>query len=278
MARRLISAVVLIPVVLAILWFNPFGIAVVILLCVLSAGMILEYRALVNRSGASVGLGDALLMWAACLVWIAPTGAGGVVPGLDALRGVEGAVFVVLVLGAFVFGWWPRHAESATFHAASVVLGGVLLGWCFAYHSVRLYTDGGAAGLFVVLGSVWACDTLAYGVGRSMGTHAIAPTISPNKTWEGTIAGFIGAVVAGGALAPWLTGGTIWIGVGAGALVGVFAQLSDLAESALKREAGVKDSGGLIPGHGGLLDRVDSLILTAPVLYYYFGLVGLVAR
>jgi phosphatidate cytidylyltransferase len=139
---------------------------------------------------------------------------------------------------------------------------------------MRLYTDMGAAGLFVVLGSVWVCDTVAYGVGKSLGTHPIVPTISPNKTWEGTIAGFVGAVAAGTALTPWLTGGTIWIGVGAGALVGVFAQLSDLVESALKRDAGVKDAGGLIPGHGGLLDRVDSLILTAPVLYYYLGLVG----
>jgi len=274
MARRLISAVVLIPLVLAILWFNPFGVAVFILLCLLSAGMILEYRGLVNRSGASVGVGDTLLMWAACVLWVAPSGVGGVVPSLYAMRGVQGAVLVVLVVGSFVFALWPRRADSATLHAASVVLGGVLIGWCFAYHSMRLYTDMGAAGLFVVLGSVWVCDTVAYGVGKSLGTHPIVPTISPNKTWEGTIAGFVGAVAAGTALTPWLTGGTIWIGVGAGALVGVFAQLSDLVESALKRDAGVKDAGGLIPGHGGLLDRVDSLILTAPVLYYYLGLVG----
>ena len=117
---------------------------------------------------------------------------------------------------------------------------------------------------------IWATDTLAYVFGKSFGKHPLAPKVSPKKTWEGAAGGVLGAVLIAGAfylwqpdlLAPWHL--AVVIG-----LAGGVSQLGDLAESHLKRAAGVKDSGTLLPGHGGMLDRVDALIVTAP-LYWLF--------
>jgi phosphatidate cytidylyltransferase len=113
-----------------------------------------------------------------------------------------------------------------------------------------------------------------------LGRHNLAPTLSPNKTWEGAIASVAGSlIVAGGllALAAWLETWNsallsfpdeTWYWLGLAVLVNIAAQVGDLAESALKRSVGVKDSGNLVPGHGGVLDRIDALLLAAPVLWY----------
>ena len=116
--------------------------------------------------------------------------------------------------------------------------------------------------LFVV---VWTTDTAAYFAGRAIGGPRLAPAISPSKTWAGLCGGMLGAALTG-ALAAWLLGsGRLLQAAGLGALLAVVAQLGDLVESGSKRAAGVKDSGTLIPGHGGLLDRVDGLLFAAPV-------------
>ncbi|MDQ5851749.1 MAG: phosphatidate cytidylyltransferase, partial [Chloroflexota bacterium] len=114
-----------------------------------------------------------------------------------------------------------------------------------------------------------ANDTAAYFVGRAWGRRRMAPSISPNKSWEGAAGGLAGAVVAGALLVP-LLGLPISAAMGMllGGVGGVAGQAGDLAESLLKRQAGIKDSGHLIPGHGGLLDRADSLLFTVPTLYY----------
>ncbi len=121
----------------------------------------------------------------------------------------------------------------------------------------------------VLLLAIWASDTAAYLLGRSAGKHKLAPLVSPKKTWEG----FLGALI-GAALAIFLfknrLGLTAPVSVGAGVVIGALGQLGDILESIAKRVCEVKDSSRLIPGHGGLLDRVDSFLLTAPFLYYYF--------
>jgi phosphatidate cytidylyltransferase len=132
--------------------------------------------------------------------------------------------------------------------------------------------------LFLV---VWAGDTFAMYIGRSLGKHKLAPTLSPNKTWEGSIGSVAGSIAIAGALlglssffAQWnsfklsFSEEVWWYWLLLAALVNVAAQVGDLAESALKRSAGVKDSGTLLPGHGGVLDRIDALLLAAPVLWY----------
>jgi phosphatidate cytidylyltransferase len=135
-----------------------------------------------------------------------------------------------------------------------------------------------------VLFSVWAGDIAAYYVGRSIGKHKLAPIVSPNKSWEGAIASVIGSVAVAALvfhfqsqISELFRGGYLPIGrqhlwahvLGLGILTNVAAQFGDLFESALKRGAGVKDSGTLLPGHGGVLDRIDALLFAIPVVWYY---------
>jgi phosphatidate cytidylyltransferase len=122
---------------------------------------------------------------------------------------------------------------------------------------------------------VWACDTVAYYVGRSVGRTPLAPEISPKKTWEGAVGGAVGAVVV--ALGLWKLNlvSVGWIDcVALGLICGTVGQLGDLAESRIKRAAGVKDSGTILPGHGGLLDRLDAMIIAVPVAYLYLAYVA----
>jgi len=138
--------------------------------------------------------------------------------------------------------------------------------------------------LFVV---VWSGDTFAYYAGRAFGRHRLAPRVSPGKTWEGAAASLVGSVLLGALMFHWQpqitnwlasvhgkTSGSFarpvaWQGALMAAVINVVAQLGDLAESMLKRAAGLKDSGRLLPGHGGMLDRIDALLFAAPVLWYY---------
>jgi phosphatidate cytidylyltransferase len=121
-----------------------------------------------------------------------------------------------------------------------------------------------------IFATIWICDSAAFHVGSAIGRHKLFPRVSPNKSWEGALAGFFSAVASSVAakflLLEYLTpGAAVVIGV----LVGVFGQTGDLIESLLKRDAGVKDSSHLIPGHGGAFDRFDSLLLVAPLVYLY---------
>ncbi|NYF88966.1 phosphatidate cytidylyltransferase [Tunturiibacter empetritectus] len=149
--------------------------------------------------------------------------------------------------------------------------------------------DGPALVLFLMV-CVWAGDIAALYIGRAFGKRKLAPRLSPGKTWAGSIASIAGSMIAGGiviAIADTLTahGNTllhvtepIWQSLLLAAILNIAAQLGDLLESAIKRGAGVKDSGTMLPGHGGILDRIDALLLAAPVLWYilllkdYFGL------
>jgi phosphatidate cytidylyltransferase len=141
--------------------------------------------------------------------------------------------------------------------------------------SVRetMYRWGGWT-VLAVLASIWACDTAAYFAGKSLGRRKLLPRVSPNKTWEGAIAGFLAAVGAffliGSLTLPYLDVVSTAV---CGVMIGTLGQVGDLVESLLKRDAGVKDSSALIPGHGGVLDRFDSLLFVSPVLFLYLDFV-----
>lgn len=136
-------------------------------------------------------------------------------------------------------------------------------------HSAILYSEGGYL-IISILVSIWICDSAAFFVGTAFGEHKLFPRVSPNKSWEGAIAGFVFAIismiVAKALLLDLLT---LFDSVVIGVIVGIIGQMGDLVESLVKRDAGVKDSSALIPGHGGIFDRFDSLLLTAPVVYLY---------
>jgi len=145
---------------------------------------------------------------------------------------------------------------------------------------LRAQTNGPSLVAFLLC-AVWAGDTAALYVGRTWGKHKMAPSLSPNKTWEGTLASMAGSLLVTGGLlglAHLLAARfdsvllsypeDAWYWLVLAVVVNAGAQVGDLAESALKRSAGVKDSGSLLPGHGGVLDRIDALLVAAPVLWY----------
>jgi phosphatidate cytidylyltransferase len=139
--------------------------------------------------------------------------------------------------------------------------------------AATIYGWGGWTVLAIFI-SIWVCDSAAYFAGRAFGRHTLFERVSPKKTWEGAIAGFVGAIAAFVLMKelalPYLTFGQSLV---CGVIVGVFGQLGDLVESLLKRDAGVKDSSSLIPGHGGVLDRFDSIMFVSPLLFLYLDFV-----
>jgi phosphatidate cytidylyltransferase len=124
--------------------------------------------------------------------------------------------------------------------------------------------------ILLLFAIIWVGDTFAYYGGRALGRHFLAPEVSPKKTVEGAVAGLLGSLIAGTIGGVWFLGQP-WLNLaGISALTAIAGQLGDLAESVLKRSVGVKDSSSILPGHGGILDRLDSLFFAAPVFYWFF--------
>ncbi|MFZ3373901.1 MAG: phosphatidate cytidylyltransferase, partial [Desulfitobacteriaceae bacterium] len=139
----------------------------------------------------------------------------------------------------------------------------------FSYLYLLRQLEHGITWTFLIFFLVWATDIFAYLIGRRFGQHLLAPKISPKKTREGAWGGLLGSILVGLIFWYWMVGTSLWHILALSLIVGLGGQIGDLFESALKRSAGIKDSGTLIPGHGGILDRCDSLILVLPLVYYY---------
>lgn len=194
--------------------------------------------------------------------------AGFAAPGLLPAHATVSAIVVAVLLGQL---WSGREPKAGLLDTAVVGFGIFYLAWLLGHMiALRQFTEGPFLIFFLFL-VTWANDTGAYYVGTFWGRHPLAPRISPRKTWEGAIGGLFGSVLAALACRTWfLDSLSAGEAIGAGVLIGLAAPLGDLAESILKRSAGVKDSGSILPGHGGLLDRIDSLVFTTPAFYYYF--------
>jgi phosphatidate cytidylyltransferase len=171
-----------------------------------------------------------------------------------------------------------RNKESAIINVGSTFLGIFYLGLFsstillireYFAHSEMLYSEGGYL-IISIMVSIWVCDSAAFFLGSAFGKHKLFPRVSPNKSWEGAIAGFVFAIIAMiVAKATVIDLLTLTDAIVIGVIVGVIGQMGDLVESLVKRDAGVKDSSAIIPGHGGIFDRFDSLLLAAPVVYIY---------
>ncbi len=261
--KRVISAIILIPVIIFLVWWGgyPYSAAIVLV-----AGlMLIEFwglsQSIGGRSGRifTVACGILLCLSAVDLI-------GFRIP-------VELALALTLLL-PFSYQILRDRVNVAFLSVASTLLGAVYIGWAFGYHLILLRDISGAGRglIFFLLVTVWLGDTAAYLFGKRFGVHKLRPAISPAKTIEGAVAGVVFGALGG--LGVWSVFLQEVLGFPhaliLGILLGVVGQLSDLSESVIKRSADVKDSGNLIPGHGGLLDRCDSLIFSAPTLYYYF--------
>jgi phosphatidate cytidylyltransferase len=192
--------------------------------------------------------------------------------GLSAAGGLLGAASQT-VWSAEDPGKGPSTSFSSVQGWALSLAGGVYVGSLLAPAIPLRALPNGLVWVAVILAATWACDSVAFAIGRRYGQHRLAPALSPGKSLEGTAAGFIAAATVG-VLGAVITGLPLLRMLGLGLLVGLAAVLGDLAESALKRYLGAKDSGRLMPGHGGLLDRIDSLLLGCFLGYFYVMMTG----
>ncbi len=271
--QRVISVAILIPLIVGCVYWGVWPVALLTTAGVV-VGLAELYRAL-HHAGYhprfGVGIGIALLFClAATLHTVQPF------PWAEAAL----AASLLLVLIAEL----PRHNHQHSLASWTLTFAlACYAGWLLSHYILLRQletplTDGwlaflhiapGAAWVYLVLGLTWADDSAAYFVGSRWGRHKLAPALSPHKSWEGAAAGLAAAILAALLVAalfglPLSPLQAILIG----AAGGISGQLGDLAESLIKRQIGIKDSSNLIPGHGGVLDRIDSMLFTAPTVYY----------
>lgn len=265
--KRLASAVVLLPVFLLIVVKAPGWMfnAVVVLA---SAGALVELTRLLEQGDRPVyrRLG--------VLAGVAVTTAFGASRTLEPM--LLPAVVLTVAAGVVLSAALWRSGPPAIEPAANTLLAVIYVGWLLGYGILLHHTSplGDELILFVV-GVTWVGETAAYLVGSTLGRHPLAPVISPRKTLEGAAAQVVASLGTGAALGAWLLPGCgATVAVLAGGLLGVVGQFGDLVESVFKRSVGTKDTGALIPGHGGVLDRIDSLLFNLPAFYYLTVLTG----
>jgi phosphatidate cytidylyltransferase len=274
LAQRLLSAALLLPLLIVLVWWSVWSVAATVVLATL-AGLIELYGAF--RQGGYqprtlVGIGSALAITLAIGLPL--------MIGVDLLLPIVTLVIVVSLVAELAYPQQPGSLPSW----GLTVAGAFYIAWLLSHFILlrslsapalheSIFTplgmQPGVAWIYYVCAITWLQDTSAYFVGRQFGRHKLAPILSPKKTWEGAVGGMLGAILTG-IVCVWLLGLPITLPQGAllGAVGGIVGPLGDLSESLIKRQVGLKDAGTLIPGHGGILDRADSLLFTVPILYY----------
>lgn len=279
MLLRLLTAAVLIPVVVALVWWAP----AIILAGIAAVVAILALVEFLNL-GERIGLRGFQLWTYFCTVLIfyaqfslgrveTHSFAGGVSMVRDATGGtlsVEAALLIFL-FGCVILGLLtkrPLHQVLPAISIGSAALLFVVLPFSYIVRLDEIEPVGRQLVLFTLV-LVWAGDMLAYFVGKSLGRVPMAPALSPKKTWEGALGNVLASMIVAVLFAKWMQTDVITLLVIAG-VANIAGQAGDLIESAYKRGAAVKDSGGLLPGHGGMLDRIDSLILATPAVWILY--------
>jgi phosphatidate cytidylyltransferase len=272
---RVLTAAILIPLVVAAIWWGPTWLIAIVSAFVAIAAM-LEFFSIAARLGF-----QPYRLWT-CLAAATIIGQQfyasrqASIARLGDLLERSPRINLELILFGFVLGvaviaLGSGRSLAEVLPSISASAAGIVFVVLPFSAVVRLHgVDGSGPRLLlftVVL--VWAGDTAAYFVGSGIGRWKMAPRISPNKTWEGAGANFLGALFVAAAFGFWTRIPPAHM-LAMGAVGSVAGQLGDLFESAWKRSAGVKDSGSILPGHGGMLDRIDALILAAPAVWYYF--------
>jgi len=276
--KRVATAAVLIPFAAGlVLWGTTAVVALVTALVTLLA--LFEYFAL----GDAIGHRAYRFWTATCALilifaqWRATTTptyslAGGVAYQITEWSGMPSLemVFFLFVMGIAVIALFTKRPLVETLPAAGISSSGLILVAFPLSFAVRLHQGSlGPTLLLFALVIVWVGDSAAYFVGRSIGKYKLAPHLSPKKTWEGTIASFLGSLLVALVFARFVMLPLQHL-LGMAAVGNLAGQVGDLLESAYKRSAGIKDSGSILPGHGGVLDRIDALILAIPVIWYYW--------
>lgn len=261
--KRVVTALVLVGVFLTLLWIPALAIGFYGFVLLMAGIGLSEYVGLLKHKKIE-NLTNPLVL-------------GFLIMAIASGRSVEllnASTLVAAIIGVFLL---IIKSNASVASLCGLVIGFVYIPWT-ALH-VNLLYDIPAAGPGLVTAmavAVALTDVGAYFVGKSIGAHKLAPVVSPNKTWEGAIGGFVVAGL-GMAVLHQLVHAFEWQSypawsiveyIAVGAVLSIASQIGDLAQSALKRDAGVKDSGNIFPGHGGVLDRFDGFLFAAPVLYY----------
>ena len=269
MTQRIITALVGLPILLFTIWMGGLWFLAVVIAATAVASW--EFYQLADKaSGARplhwLGILLSILIICNASAALEEILIGIGIPVLPGSAIIASATVLPLIL--FII-----KRPSNPLNAWSTTVAGVLYVGFLTSHAVLLRDlDNGRDWLLFALLVTFATDTFAFLIGRQFGRHALAPALSPNKTWEGSIAGIISASLASFLLYFWLPlDAPIWLIVGLGGAISVTGQLGDLVESMLKRRAGISDAGRFLPGHGGVLDRLDSIVFTLPLIYYFIG-------
>lgn len=290
--QRILVAVIAIPVILYIVLTKP--VAFFSLAVILSGLTVHEYYGLAKVKGYSpqVVLGVIYTMLIALSFGkfrlqslLSPLGISVISPQFEML-GVLVMLGAVVILSVELFRDLPNPIEQTAVTLFGAIYIGVGLGSMFGIHEYFTIKNTGLdhfdifpPGYFilVLLVSIWICDSAAYFAGKAFGKHKLFERISPKKTWEGSVAGFLCCV------AVWIAAPLVFYklstlqfhhAIAIGVITGIIGQFGDLGKSLLKRDAGVKDSSNLIPGHGGVLDRLDSILFAAPIVLLYLLFAG----
>jgi phosphatidate cytidylyltransferase len=252
---RLLSALVLVPILLVVLWIGGWWFAGFVALIATLATW--EYLQMLVRLGLRPGFPFSI-----ALVWLVI---------LYFFWGDRGYLQPGVAFLLFVSLTWHVFADQTAHRVENWLLplaGAFYVSWTVGHALLIRLLPGGLYRLAATLTIVWSSDTAAYLIGSAWGKHRMLPRISPKKTWEG-----FAAQVVSGTLAGLLMFGLGHLGWGHGAALGLLLSaltpIGDLGISMIKRQAGVKDSGHLIPGHGGMLDRIDTVVVACVVAYYY---------
>lgn len=265
--KRVLTAIVLVPLVLWLVFKGPIWL-VSLVVCAVAELALWEYLSLADALGAKTPR-IAAMIGVAVLFYVNFERPGFVAPVLGAIT------LALLIVCAF-----RSPLNRVLPDAGSSVFGVLYIGWTLTTLPLLFAQEDGSSLLVYLLFVVWAGDVAALYIGRTWGRRKLAPAISPGKSWEGSLASLCGSVGIT-ALLLWISAVLLAHGIGVldypgswgmwlglSVLLNIAAQVGDLVESALKRGAGVKDSGSMLPGHGGVLDRIDALLIAAPVLWY----------
>jgi len=254
--KRVISGLLFLPFFYLFTWVLP---PVYLTVLVLIAGLIAQYE--FYRMAAARGPHPRILLGMAA-------GAFLIVEAYTPLFPGSFAVFVLLLLSARLFSAAP--VQGAIEDVSVTVLGVFYVAFLFSYLvAIRMLPDGKQWLVFLFF-TIWASDIGAYSVGIPFGRHRLYEKISPKKSMEGLAGSLVAAAGMALLCRAWFVSAIGMVeAAGIGVLLALVGTAGDLAESLFKRDAGIKDSGSIIPGHGGMLDRMDSMMFAAPVLYYY---------
>lgn len=265
--KRIISAAIGVPAIFVVVNYGTFLHFFILVSIVLIVGLI-EFYGMMMRGGR-----PCFKEWGIICGWLISLSIflGEFEKTASGERLIVYLTITMIIISVMIYRLFPMDGFKLTIEGLSNTLFGILyVGWLMSHLILLRGVHDGKILIFYVLIVTWVGDTTSLYVGTALGKHRLAPSISPNKTIEGAIGGLAGSLLSGFLAKLWFFERlSILDCIITSLLCGIIGQVGDLCESAIKRDLNEKDAGNIIPGHGGILDRMDGILFSAPALYYY---------